>query len=164
MASKQRAAFDPKKFLALVGNGHTIAKYLKSEIVFAQGDPADAVYYLQKGKVKIVVVSEQGKEAVVAILGASDFFGEGCLAGQPQRIATVVAMADSTIVRLDKAVVIDVLQREPSFSELFIAHLLSRAIRVEADLVDQLSIRAKSASPACCCCSPTSARKESRRR
>ena len=87
---------------------------------------------------KIVVVSDQGKEAVVAILGANDFFGEGCLAGQPQRIATVVALSNSTIARLEKAVILQVIQSEPAFSELFIAHLLSRAIRVEADLVDQL--------------------------
>ncbi|MGC2222547.1 MAG: Crp/Fnr family transcriptional regulator, partial [Methylocella sp.] len=94
--------------------------------------------YIQSGKVKVTVVSEQGKEAVVAMLGTNDFFGEGCLAGQAQRIATVATMTDSVIVRLEKAAIVRVIHREPAFSEMFIAHLLSRAIRVEADLVDQL--------------------------
>jgi CRP/FNR family transcriptional regulator, cyclic AMP receptor protein len=138
MTTKQRSAFDPKVFLAIVGDGHVIAKYKKAEVVFSQGDPADAVFYIQKGKVKVTVVSEQGKEAVVAILGTNEFFGEGCLGGQTQRIATVVALAESTIVRLEKSVVVRVIHEEPAFSEVFIAHLLSRAIRVESDLVDQL--------------------------
>ena len=138
MATKQRPTFDPKAFLAKVGDGHAIAKYKKAEVVFSQGDPADAVFYIQKGKAKVTVVSEQGKEAVVAILGANEFVGEGCLGGQALRIATVVALAESTIVRLEKAVVVRVIQEEPSFAEMFIAHLLSRAIRVESDLVDQL--------------------------
>jgi CRP/FNR family cyclic AMP-dependent transcriptional regulator len=138
MAIKKRLAFDPKVFFAIIGDGHTIGKYRKNQAVFAQGDTADSVFHIQKGKVKVSVVSEQGKEAVVAMLGTNEFFGEGCLAGQPQRFATVVAMTDSTIVRLEKAVVIRVLHEEPVFSEMFIAHLLSRAIRVEADLVDQL--------------------------
>ena len=130
--------FDPKAFLAKVGEGHTIGKYQKAQTVFSQGDPADSVFYIQKGKVKVTVVSEQGKEAVVAILGASEFFGEGCLAGQPQRIATVAALAESVIVRLEKAAIVQVIRQEPAFSGIFIAHLLSRAVRVEADLVDQL--------------------------
>jgi CRP/FNR family cyclic AMP-dependent transcriptional regulator len=136
MASKQ--SFDPKTFLAHVGDGRSISKYGKDRTVFAQGEPADAVFFVQKGKVKVTVVSEQGKEAVVAILGTNDFFGEGCLAGQAQRISTVAAMTDSTIVRLDKAAIVRVLHEEPAFSEMFISHLLGRAIRVEADLVDQL--------------------------
>jgi len=136
MTSKQ--SFDPKTFLAHVGDGRSISKYGKDRTVFAQGEPADAVFFVQKGKVKVTVVSEQGKEAVVAILGTNDFFGEGCLAGQAQRISTVAAMTDSTIVRLDKAAIVRVLHEEPAFSEMFISHLLSRAIRVEADLVDQL--------------------------
>lgn len=135
---RQPPAFDPKAFLAHVGEGRSIAKYAKDDIVFAQGDPADAVFYIQRGKVKITVVSEQGKEAVVAILGKNEFVGEGCLAGQPQRIATVAAMAESVIARLDKAAILRVIHQETAFSELFIAHLLGRAIRVEADLVDQL--------------------------
>ena len=106
--------------------------------MFAQGDPADAVFYIQKGKVKITIVSEQGKEAVVAILAADEFLGEGCLAGQAQRIATAAAMTESVILRLEKAAIVRVIHQEPAFSEMFIAHLLGRTIRVEADLVDQL--------------------------
>ena len=138
MAIKQRLSFDPKTFLAKVGEGRSIDSYSKDQVVFSQGDPADAVFYIQKGKVKVTVVSEQGKEAVVAILGAGDFFGEACLAGQTRRLATVAAMADSVIVRLEKAAIIRVIHIEPAFSELFIAHLLDRTIRVESDLVDQL--------------------------
>jgi len=138
MASKRRPPFDPKSFLAKVGDGRSIDRFGKDQIVFAQGDRADAVFYIQKGKAKVTVVSEQGKEAVVAIFGTNEFFGEGCLAGQAQRIATVTAMTDSVIMRLEKAAVVDVIHREPAFSEMFIAHLLGRTIRVEADLVDQL--------------------------
>ncbi|MGH6813531.1 MAG: Crp/Fnr family transcriptional regulator, partial [Methylocella sp.] len=138
MAIKRQPSFDPKSFLAKVGEGRSIGEYRTDEIVFAQGDPADAVFYIEKGKVKVTVVSEQGKEAVVAMLGTNDFFGEGCLAGQAQRIATVAAMMDSVIVRLEKAAIVRVIHREPAFSWMFIAHLLGRAIRVEADLVDQL--------------------------
>ena len=133
-----QAPFDPKAFLAKVGDGRSIDKYRKDHIVFSQGDPADAVFYVQKGKVKVTVVSEQGKEAVVAILGTDEFFGEGCLAGQPQRMATATIMTDSVIVRLEKAAIVRVIHQEPAFSEMFIAHLLGRTIRVEADLVDQL--------------------------
>ena len=138
MATKRRRSFSAKSFLARVGEGRSIDKYRKGQTVFAQGDPGDAVFYIQKGKAKLTVVSEQGKEAVIAILGADDFFGEGCLAGQTQRIATVTAMTDSLIARLEKSAIIQVIHREPAFSELFIAHLLGRSIRVEADLVDQL--------------------------
>jgi len=138
MAPKRRPAFDPKSFLAKVGDGRSIDRFGKNQIVFSQGDPADAVFYIQKGKAKVTVVSEQGKEAVVAIVGTNEFFGEGCLAGQAQRIATVTTMTDSVIMRLEKAAVVDVIHREPAFSEMFIAHLLGRTIRVEADLVDQL--------------------------
>jgi CRP/FNR family cyclic AMP-dependent transcriptional regulator len=138
MATTRRASFDPKSFLARIGDGRTIGKYRKEEVIFFQGDPGDAVFYIQKGKAKLTVVSEQGREAVIAMLGADEFFGEGCLAGQAQRIATVTAMTDSVIVRLEKSAIIQVIHREPAFSELFIAHLLGRSIRVEADLVDQL--------------------------
>jgi CRP/FNR family transcriptional regulator, cyclic AMP receptor protein len=138
MAIKHRLSFDPKSFLAKVGEGRSIDTYRKDQIVFSQGDPADAVFYIQKGKVKLTVVSEQGKEAVVAILGTNDFLGEGCLAGQALRIATVVTMTDSAIVRLEKTAIVRVIHEEPAFSEMFIAHLLGRTIRVEADLVDQL--------------------------
>jgi CRP/FNR family cyclic AMP-dependent transcriptional regulator len=138
MAAKRIASFDPKSFLAKIGEGRSIERYGKDQVVFSQGDPAHAVYYIQKGKTKVTVVSEQGKEAVVAIFGTDEFFGEGCLAGQAKRIATVRTMTDCVIMRLDKAAVVDVIHREPAFSEMFIAHLLGRTIRVEADLVDQL--------------------------
>ncbi|WGJ15567.1 Crp/Fnr family transcriptional regulator [Methylocapsa sp. D3K7] len=138
MAIKRKASFDPKSFLAKVGEGRSIAKYRSDEIVFSQGDPADAVFYIQKGKIKITVVSQQGKEAVVAIQGTNEFFGEGCLASQVQRIATVRTMTESVIVRLEKAAILRVIHQEPAFSEMFIAHLLGRTLRVEADLVDQL--------------------------
>ena len=138
MAGKRRPPFNPTTFLAKVGEGRSIGQYGKNRVVFSQGDPADAVFYIQIGKAKVTVISEQGKEAVVAILGPDDFFGEGCLAGQPQRIATVRSIAESIIVRLEKTAIVNVIHREPAFSEMFIAHLLGRTIRVEADLVDQL--------------------------
>jgi CRP/FNR family cyclic AMP-dependent transcriptional regulator len=138
MAIKRRAAFNPKLFLAKVGEGRSIAAYRKGQVVFAQGDAANAVFYIQKGKAKVTVVSEQGKEAVVAILGPTEFFGESCLAGQTQRISTVTTMMECVIMRLEKAAIIRVIHQEPAFSEMFMAHLLSRTIRVEADLVDQL--------------------------
>ena len=138
MAKKRRPPFDPKSFLAEVGEGRTISQYRKDQIVFSQGDPADAVFYILKGKVKVTVVSDQGKEAVVAILGAGEFCGEGCLAGQARRIATVRAMTECTIMRLQKTSIVRVLHDEPAFSEMFMSHLLARTIRVEEDLVDQL--------------------------
>ncbi len=138
MATKGRRLFDTKAFLARVGDGRSIGKYRTGQVVFSQGDAGDAVFYIQKGKVKVTVVSEQGKEAVIAILGTDEFFGEGCLAGQAQRIATVTAMTDSVIVRLEKSAIVRVIHQEPAFSEMFIAHILGRSIRVEADLVDQL--------------------------
>jgi CRP/FNR family transcriptional regulator, cyclic AMP receptor protein len=138
MAIKRKTSFNPKTFLAKVGEGRSISTYRSDQIVFSQGDPADSVFYIQKGKVKIAVVSEQGKEAVVAILGTNEFFGEGCLATQVQRIATVRTITESIIVRLEKAAIVRVIHQEPAFSEMFIAHLLGRTIRVEADLVDQL--------------------------
>ena len=138
MAIKCKVAFDPKSFLAKVGEGRSIGKYHKDQIVFSQGDPADAVFFLQNGKVKLTVVSEQGKEAVVAIHGTNEFFGEGCLTSQARRMATVATLTESVIVRLEKAAIFRVIHQEPAFAEMFIAHLLGRTIRVEADLVDQL--------------------------
>jgi CRP/FNR family transcriptional regulator, cyclic AMP receptor protein len=138
MARKPKAAFDPELFLATVDGGRTRMDYAKGGVVFAQGDPADAVYYIQKGKVKIVVATEQGKEAVVAILGAGDFFGEGCLIGQPLRLATTSTLTDCEIMRVDKPTMVRVLHDEPLFGERFMAHLLRRNSRVEEDLVDQL--------------------------
>jgi CRP/FNR family transcriptional regulator, cyclic AMP receptor protein len=130
--------FDPKAFLASVGEGRSILKLKVGQTIFSQGDAADALFFLQEGKVKVTTVSQQGKEAVVAILGAADFFGEGCLAGQPLRISTVAAIADCSIARLDKLAVIRVLHEQPAFSELFMTYLLARNIRMEADLIDQL--------------------------
>jgi len=137
MATGQKQ-FDAKVFLTEANGGRTIGQYRKNQIVFAQGDPADSIFYVQTGKVKITVVSEQGKEAVVAILGADDFFGEGCLIGQPRRFATATAMTECSIMRLAKVAVTDVIHKEAAFSEMFIAHLLSRTARIESDLVDQL--------------------------
>ncbi len=138
MKRKRKPVFDPKAFLAKADGGRTISKYQKDQTVFSQGEAADAVFYIQQGKIKITVVSEQGKEAVVAILGTGDFCGEGCLTGQPLRIATAAAMMECVIVRLEKAAIIRVLHEEPAFSEMFMSYLLTRTIRVEADLVDQL--------------------------
>src|SRR5512141_1555044 len=139
MAKKTKTApFDPKVFLATINGGRSISKYRHGETIFSQGKPADAVFYIQKGKVKITVTSEQGKEAVVAILGPDEFCGEGCLTGQPLRLATATAMTDCEVMRLEKAAMIRVLREEPAFSGMFVSHLLARASRVEADLVDQL--------------------------
>jgi len=133
-----KTSFDPKAFLAKVGEGKTIATYRKDEIVFSQGEIADAVFYIQKGKIKLSVVSEQGKEAVVAILAPGQFFGEGCLNGHPLRIATTTAIEDCVITRLDKAVMVTTIHNEPDFAELFMAYLLDRNSRIEEDLIDQL--------------------------
>src|SRR6266403_3574742 len=130
--------FDPKTFLARVGAGKTRAELLKRQIVFAQGDPADAVFYIQKGKIELRILSQQGKEAILAILDVGDFFGEGCLAGQPLRMATAVAATECSVMRLEKSAMIAVLHTEPVFSALFISYLLTRNIRIEEDLVDQL--------------------------
>lgn len=138
MARKRALPFNANTFLAIVGGGKTILNSPKKQSLFLQGDAADAVFYIQSGKVKLTVVSPKGKEAVVAILGRADFFGEGCLAGQSVRMATAISMEDSTIVRIEKAAMISVLHEQPAFSELFMAYLLSRNIRIEEDLVDQL--------------------------
>lgn len=138
MAIKRRPSFNSTSFLAKVGKGRSMGKYRKGQVIFSQGDAGDAVFYVHRGKVKVTVVSEQGKEAVVAILGTDEFFGEGCLAGQALRISTVTTMTDSVIARIEKATITRVIHQEPMFAEMFIAHLLGRTIRVEADLVDQL--------------------------
>jgi CRP/FNR family cyclic AMP-dependent transcriptional regulator len=138
MAKKGRASFDPKKFLAKVGVGKTIAKFQKDQIVFSQGDVADAVFYIQKGKLKLTVISKQGKEAVIAILGAGQFFGEGCLNGHGLRVATTTAMDECVITRIAKAAMIATLRNETEFAELFMSYLLARNSRIEEDLVDQL--------------------------
>jgi CRP/FNR family transcriptional regulator, cyclic AMP receptor protein len=138
MNSKRKPPFDPKVFLSKVNGGKAISTYREGQIVYTQGEPADSVFYIQSGKIKATVVSEHGKEAVVAVLGTDDFFGEGCLAGQPLRLATVAAMTQCVIVRIAKADITRVIHKEPAFAELFISHLLARNSRVEADLVDQL--------------------------
>ena len=138
MRKRVKASFNPKLFLAKVGEGKTISKYQKDQIVFSQGQVADAVFYIQKGKIKLTVLSEHGKEAVVAMLGPGDFFGEGCLNGHALRIATTRAMDECTITRLEKAAMIAAIHKEPNFSELFMAYLLSRNSRIEEDLIDQL--------------------------
>jgi CRP/FNR family transcriptional regulator, cyclic AMP receptor protein len=138
MKRKVKPPFDPKVFLSKVNGGRAIAEYRKDKIIFRQGDPSDAVFYIQSGKIKTTVVSEQGKEAVVALLGTGDFFGEGCLTGQPQRLATVSALTECVIVRISKTDITRVIHEEPAFAELFISHLLARNSRVEEDLVDQL--------------------------
>jgi CRP-like cAMP-binding protein len=138
MTNKRLTGFNAKTFLSKMGDGKTILKYKEKDVLFSQGDAADAVFYIQEGRVKLTVVSAKGKEAVVAILDRTGFFGEGCLAGQPLRMAAATALDPSTIVRIDKAAMIRVLHEEPTFSELFMAYLLSRNARIEADLVDQL--------------------------
>jgi len=135
---KQTAPFNPQAFLKQVGNGKTNLSFPKKQIVYSQGDTADAVFYLQSGKVKLSVVSQQGKEAVIALLEKDSFFGEGCLAGQLVCMATATTMEDATLVRIDKVAMIRVLHDEPAFSELFLTFLLSRNIRIQEDLVDQL--------------------------
>jgi len=138
VSAKKEQPFDPETFLSSVDGGRTISLYGKGETVFRQGEPANAVFYIRGGECKVTVVSEQGKEAIVAIHGKGDFFGEGCLNGQGRRLATVTAITASEIMRLNKATMLQVLQQQPKFSELFISHLVSRNARVEADLVDQL--------------------------
>ena len=139
MAKKvAKLPFDPAVFLATVDSGRTLSDHHRNEVIFTQGDPADAVFYIKSGKVKITVISEQGKEAVVAVLGSDEFCGEGCLAGQTRRMATATTMSECEIMRVEKAAIIRVLHDEPGFSEMFVSHLLARTIRVEEDLVDQL--------------------------
>jgi CRP/FNR family cyclic AMP-dependent transcriptional regulator len=138
MNSNDKLDFDPKSFLAEAGAGRTLGDHAKNHQVFLQGAQADSIFYIHKGKIKLTVVSKDGKEAVVAILGAGDFFGEGCLAGQPFRMATASSMSECSIMRLEKAGVIRLLHDQPAFSELLLHHMLSRNIRIEEDLVDQL--------------------------
>ena len=137
-APERTAAFDPRAFLSKLSTGKSKQEYQEDEAVFSQGDAADAVFYIQSGKVKLTVVSTSGKEAVVAILPEASFFGEGCLAGQPLRMATASTVERSTILRVEKRVMVGLLHKEPEFAERFLAYLLSRNIRMEADLVDHL--------------------------
>jgi CRP/FNR family transcriptional regulator, cyclic AMP receptor protein len=130
--------FDPATFLATAAKGRAISAHRKGKIFFAQGDVTDSIFYINKGKVKVTVVSKQGKEAVVALLGADEFFGEGCLIGQPKRLVTATAMTDCAIMRVETLEMQRALNRQPSFSRMFLSHVLTRSARVEEDLVDQL--------------------------
>jgi CRP/FNR family transcriptional regulator, cyclic AMP receptor protein len=138
MAIKQKLSFDPHSFLANVGEGRTIRKYQKGQPVFSEGEAGDAVFYIRKGKVKVAVTSEHGKDAVVGMLGEDEFIGEGCLSAGMLRIVTVTAMTDCVIMRVERAAIIRTIHDEPAFSELFIAHLLARTARIQEDLIDQL--------------------------
>ncbi|MEO6203327.1 MAG: Crp/Fnr family transcriptional regulator [Nitrospirales bacterium] len=138
MAPKRTPSFNPETFLRQVGNGKTIVRCGKSHVLFSQGDTADSVYYILEGKVTLTVVSKRGKEAVVAILEPATFFGEACLTGQILRLEAATSTGVAKIVRIGKAAMIQVLHDEPTFSELFLAHLLARNLRIQEDLVDQL--------------------------
>lgn len=138
VASSKKNGFDSKTFLATIGDGRKILTVPKKEMVFAQGDSADAVFYVQKGKVRLTVVSKIGKEATIGIVSEGNFFGEGSLAGQLLRMGSAAAMTDCEILRVDKKTMMEALHREPAFSEMFVAYLLARNIRYEEDLVDQL--------------------------
>jgi CRP-like cAMP-binding protein len=136
--AKKKPDFDPKKFLATIGEGRKVELFVKKQTILAQGDVADAVFYIQEGKVRLTVVSDVGKEATLGILRDGDFFGEGCLAGQPLRMASAAAMTDCALLRIEKKAMREVLHREPALSDMFVAYLLGRNIRYEEDLVDQL--------------------------
>lgn len=136
--NNKRRDFDPDKFLATIGEGRKILSFRKKQTIFAQGDPADAVFFIQQGKAKLSVVSKTGREATIGILNSGDFFGEGALAGQPLRMGSATAMTDCALLRIDKKAISRALHREHAFSDLFVAYLLARNIRYEEDLVDQL--------------------------
>jgi len=137
-AAKRKRNFDPHAFLATISGGRKDALFTKKQIIFAQGDPADAVFYVQTGKVRLTVVSKTGKEATIGILGEGDFFGEGSLAGQTLRMGSATAMTDCAVLRIDKKAMMSALHREHEVSDMFVAYLLARNIRYEEDLVDQL--------------------------
>jgi CRP/FNR family cyclic AMP-dependent transcriptional regulator len=137
-ASRKKVPFDPTAFLATIGEGRTLATFKGKQIVFSQGDVSDAVFYIQKGKIRLSVVSKAGKEATIGIISDTDFFGEGCLAGQPGRMVSATSMTDCQVMRIDKKAMMSALHREHAFSDMFVAYLLARNIRYEEDLVDQL--------------------------
>ena len=137
-SKKKHLDFDPHAFLATIGEGRSIALFPKKQTIFAQGDIADAVFYIQTGKVRLTVVSKTGQESTIGILGERDFFGEGSLAGQAFRMGSATAMTDCSVLRIDKRAMMKTLHREHEFSDMFVAYLLARNIRYEADLVDQL--------------------------
>jgi CRP/FNR family transcriptional regulator, cyclic AMP receptor protein len=135
---KKKLDFDPKKFLATIGQGRSVVLFLRKQTILSQGDAADAVFYIQEGKVRLTVVSDRGKEATIGILSEGDFFGEGCLAGQALRMASAAAMTDCNLLRIEKKAMMEVLHREHALSDMFVGYLLGRNIRYEEDLVDQL--------------------------
>src|ERR1700677_4131596 len=137
-AAKQRRKFDLQAFLSTIDGGRTIATFPDKRTIFVQGDAADSVFYIQKGKVKLVVVARTAKKATIGMLNRGDFFGEGCLTGQPRRMCSTAAITDCTVMRIDKKSMMDVIHRERTFSDMFVAYLLTRNIRYEEDLVDQL--------------------------
>ena len=137
-AAKKLGKFDPKTFLSTIDGGRKVATFAEKKMIFAQGDSSDAVFYIQKGKVKLSVVSESGREATIGILNEGSFFGESCLTGQPLRLCSATAMTDCTVMRIKKKSMMEVLHREHAFSDMFVAYLLARNIRYEEDLVDQL--------------------------
>jgi CRP-like cAMP-binding protein len=137
-ATKKLSKFDPKTFLSTMNGGRKIVAFPKKKTIFVQGDSSAAVFYIQKGKVKLTVVSQIGKEATIGILNEGDFFGEGCLTGQPLRLCSATAMTDCSVMKIDKKSMMEVLHREHAFSDMFVAYLLTRNIRYEEDLVDQL--------------------------
>jgi len=137
-SSDERPAFDAEAFLESAGAARRVVSYAKGKIVFSQGQPSDAVMYIQRGSIKISVLSRTGKEAVVAILGPGDFLGEGALTGQSIRIGTATAATSTTVLIIEKAAMLQLLRDEPTFSERFIAYILARNLRIEADLVDHL--------------------------
>jgi len=138
MDTKPPLTFDPKAFLGKVEKGKTTSEYRNKQVVFSQGDVADAVFFIQTGQVTLTVISARGKEAVIGVLERGSFFGEGCLAGQPIRMATATATDTSRITRVARNVMLRMIHREPEFAEVFITYLLSRNARIEEDLVDQL--------------------------
>ena len=138
VAAKKCSQFDPKRFLSTIDGGRKIAAFRKKQTIFVQGDSSDVVLYIQKGKVRLTVVSKNGQEATISILNEDAFFGEGCLTGQPLRLCSATALTDCSVMRIDKKSMMEVLHREHAFSDLFVAYLLTRNIRYEEDLVDQL--------------------------
>jgi CRP/FNR family cyclic AMP-dependent transcriptional regulator len=138
MSAKINREFNPQEFLATIGEGRKVVSFPKKETIFAQGDAADAVFYIQEGKVRLTVVSKVGKEATLGILSQGDFFGEGGLAGQHLRMGSAIAMTDCELLRIEKKAMMLALHREHKFSDLFVAYLLARNVRYEEDLVDQL--------------------------
>ena len=138
VALKKRSEFDPKTFLSTIDGGRRIAAFSKKQTIFVQGDSSDAVFYIQKGKIKLTVVSKTGKEATIGILSEGNFFGEGCLTGQALRLCSATALTECSVMRIDKKSMMEVLHREHAFSDMFVAYLLTRNIRYEEDLVDQL--------------------------